>query len=67
MNADQLHHLCYGIVVGLKKSKELFRSSMDTRGACMMLSKGNKCQCFLCLCDNEIATAERTLEESEQR
>ena len=44
-----------GVKAGLAKAKDLFRDSTDARGGCKMVSSGEKCRCFLCLADNEIA------------
>lgn len=59
MSLEQVRFLCSGIVIGLKKAKEIFRESLDSRGGCKLLSKGDECRCFLCLCDVEIARAEK--------
>ena len=48
----------HGVRSGLQKSKELFRSSSDARGGCLMLSKGRQCDCFLCKIDAEISAIE---------
>lgn len=50
-----------GILTGLKKAKEIFRTSTDAKGGCNMLSQGGECNCFLCLCDAEIERAEQEL------
>lgn len=46
-----------GVLLGLEKSKALFRDSTDAKGGCKLLSQGEACRCFLCLVDNELATA----------
>lgn len=43
-----------GVKVGLERSKEIFRKSWDSAGACQIISKGDDCRCFLCLVEREI-------------
>lgn len=66
----QEEHLLTGLAIGLTKSKELFQVSTDARGGCKMLSEAvgkiDKCRCFLCLCDDEIAEANRLLTRLEK-
>lgn len=40
----------------LEEAKQLFRQSTDAKGGCRMLSQGDDCKCFLCLCDSAKGT-----------
>lgn len=44
-----------GVLIGLKRSKDIFRDSTDAQGRCKLLSQGEECKCFLCLVDKELS------------
>ena len=48
-----------GVLVGLRKSKELFLQSTDARGGCTVLLQGH-CDCFLCRVEDELRLAEQS-------
>ena len=47
-----------GVMIGLRRSQEIFRESSDAKGGCKMLSSGEDCNCFLCKIDNQLSIKE---------